>query len=209
MNPESQAAIDAQADPARAARPWILRRAQPDDAPAFARMMADPEVYGQLMQLPYPDPEGWRQRLQEQVGKPDLHLAAVVEGEVIGSAGLRAASPALRRRHALALGLSVARPWHGRGVGSDLMQALCDYADNWLGIVRLELTVYADNARALALYRKFGFEVEGCLRAYAMRDGQLTDALTMARLHPRPPAWSATGAAPASRATLAGRPTLE
>ena len=45
--------------------------------------------------------------------------------------------------------------------------------------------VYADNERAIALYRKFGFEAEGTHRAYALRDGRYVDALAMARLRPK------------------------
>jgi putative acetyltransferase len=48
------------------------------------------------------------------------------------------------------------------------MQALCDYADRWLGLLRLELGVYTDNLRAQALYRRFGFVEEGVQRAYAL-----------------------------------------
>ncbi|MEO8525784.1 MAG: GNAT family N-acetyltransferase, partial [Caldimonas sp.] len=68
-----------------------------------------------------------------------------------------------------------------------LMQAMCDYADRWMGVLRIELTVYIDNERAIALYRKFGFEIEGRCRGYAMRDGQYVDAFSMARIHPAPP----------------------
>jgi putative acetyltransferase len=85
------------------------------------------------------------------------------------------------------LGISVVPEWQRRGVGSALVGALCDYADRWLGLLRLELTVYVDNAPAIALYRKFGFEHEGTHRAYALRDGVYVDAHTMARLHPNPP----------------------
>ena len=41
-----------------------------------------------------------------------------------------------------------------------------------------------DNAVALALYRKFGFEIEGTLQNFAFRGGRFIDAYTMARLAP-------------------------
>ena len=77
--------------------------------------------------------------------------------------------------------------------GSALMAAMCDYADRWAGVLRLELTVFVDNAPAIALYRKFGFEIEGTHRAYALRDGRYADVHAMARLHPDPPALPAAG----------------
>jgi putative acetyltransferase len=64
---------------------------------------------------------------------------------------------------------------------------LCDYADRWAGVLRIELTVYTDNEVALRLYRNFGFEIEGTMRAYALRDGEFVDTYAMARLHPNPP----------------------
>ena len=42
--------------------------------------------------------------------------------------------------------------------------------------------VYSDNAAAIALYRKFGFMVEGTHHRYALRDGVLVYSLTIARL---------------------------
>jgi L-phenylalanine/L-methionine N-acetyltransferase len=174
--------------------PWSLRRARPSDAEAFVRMMQEPEVYSQLLQLPFPDAEMWRARLtSQQTGghNPELHLVAEVQGEIVASAGLHPTGPHLRRRHVMSLGMSVSVPWQGRGVGTALMQALMDYADNWLGVLRVELGVYADNLRAQGLYRKFGFELEGRQRAYALRGGQFVDSLMMARLHPSPPRWTA------------------
>lgn len=171
--------------------PWTLRRARVDDAASFVRLMHEPAVARQLMQLPYPDEATWRQRLAAQASAngqaPELHLVADVDGEVVGSAGLHPCGTYQRRRHAMSLGIAVALPWQGRGVGSALLAALCDYADQWLGVLRIELTVFADNAAAQALYRRHGFEVEGRQRAYALRDGVYDDTLMMARLHPRPP----------------------
>jgi len=166
-----------------------IRKAIPGDAAAYARMMSEVDVYSNLLQMPYADEETWRQRLTESCapGKTDLGLVAELDGAVVGSAGMHPVGAALRRRHAMMLGISVAGHAQGKGVGSALMAALCDYADRWAGVLRIELTVFEDNQRAQALYRKFGFEVEGKHRAYALRDGRYVDAIFMARLHPGQP----------------------
>jgi len=171
--------------------PITVRRATAKDAAAFARIMGDAAVYPGLMQLPYTSEEIWAKRLGE-IGAPgqggDLLLVATIADEVVGNAGLHPVGPHVRRRHAMMLGMAVAPAYQRQGVGSALMAALCDYADRWAGALRLELNVYTDNAAAIALYRKFGFEIEGTHRAYALRDGRLVDSHAMARLHPRPPA---------------------
>ena len=122
----------------------------------------------------------WEKRIAE-ISSDDFLLVAEVDGEVVGNCGLQPASRSPRRRHAGTIGMAVRDDWHGRGVGTALMKAVVDLADNWVGYSRLELTAYTDNAAALALYRKFGFEIEGTARNYALRDGVLVDAYLMAR----------------------------
>jgi putative acetyltransferase len=78
--------------------------------------------------------------------------------------------------------MAVHDAYAGRGAGSALMAALVDHADRWANYRRLELTVYVDNARAIALYERFGFKREGVMPAYAWRDGDYVDALAMGRL---------------------------
>lgn len=174
------------------AAPITVRRARPADAADFVRLMAQPEVFSNLMQLPLPSEELWRARLEAGAApeKTDIHIVAECDGHVVGSAGLHPA-PALRRRHAATLGISVASEAQRQGVGRELMRTLCSYADGWAQLLRIELTVFTDNARAIALYQRFGFRIEGTHRAYAMRDGVYCDVLAMARLHPQPPlvAW--------------------
>ena len=177
--------------------PLLIRRARAADAEDFCQMMAEPEVYAALMQLPMPSVEMWRKRLAESEEGRDGHLHLVAErgGHVVGSAGLHP-SPQLRRRHCAALGISVALQAQGQGVGKVLLQALCDYADNWAQLLRLELTVFTDNQRAIALYRRCGFVHEGMHRAYALRQGQYADVHAMARLHPHPPTLPADSTCP-------------
>ena len=167
----------------------IIRRSQLGDAAALAHHMSDPEVFGGLLQLPYPSEELWRQRIQDNnaPGAQTLMLVAEHAGKAVGCAGLHPVGPAVRRRHVASLGISVSVEAQGRGVGRALMDALLDYADNWGHVLRTELTVYSDNERAIRLYRRHGFEAEGTMRAYALRAGRYVDVLAMARLHPNPP----------------------
>jgi putative acetyltransferase len=114
--------------------------------------------------------------------QPDHHyLVALVDGQVVGQLGLDI-EPAARRRDVGSFGMAVHDDYQGQGVGSALMAAMIELADNWLGLRRLELEVWADNAAAIHLYEKFGFETEGRGRQYARRAGELVDALFMARL---------------------------
>ena len=166
-----------------ARRPTItIRRATDDDAEALRATFAQPRAMEGTLQLPYPTAEMWRKRIGD-IGADDYLLVAEVRGEVVGNLGLQAAGRG-RRRHVAHVGMSVRDDWQGRGVGTALLAAAIDIADNWLNYRRLCLEVYTDNAAALALYRKFGFEVEGTLRQDAYRNGRYVDAHVMGRLHP-------------------------
>jgi putative acetyltransferase len=171
-----------------------FRRASVADAEGLTRLMSEPDVLRNTLQLPLPNVEVWRKRLEAQIADPlQIHVLAVHADELVGSAGLHPVSGSLRTRHAAHLGMCVAKSWWGRGIGSELMRRLLDWADNWAGLLRVELGVYPDNERAIALYRRFGFELEGCQRALALRDGVYVDSLMMARLHPNPPQLPGAG----------------
>ena len=70
----------------------------------------------------------------------------------------------------------------GQGIGTALLEAVLDLADNWLMLHRVELEVYADNGDAIRLYQRFGFETEGRKREAAVKAGDYVDMLVMARL---------------------------
>jgi putative acetyltransferase len=125
----------------------------------------------------------WRKRLSEP---PEglYSLVACVEGEVVGSLSLETSPARWRMRHVGSIGMAVRDDWQGKGVGTALMEAALDLADNWLNLTRIELRVYVDNTAGIALYEKFGFEVEGTHRRLAFRDGEYVDAYSMARLKP-------------------------
>lgn len=162
---------------------YTVRPATVADIDALIQIFNGPRASANTLNIPYESPDARRRRMAEpQPGFYSL-VACAPEGEVVGNIGLRV-NQRPRRSHTADLGMAVRDDWQGRGVGTALMAAACDLADRWLPVTRIELTVYTDNAAAIALYARFGFVVEGTLRRYALRDGGYVDAHTMARLRP-------------------------
>ena len=160
----------------------LIRRAEPNDYEAIAKIFTFPKVIWGTLQIPYPSLEQWRKKVAEP---PEgfYSLVACVDSEVVGQIGLHTSPNRPRRRHAGELGMMVRDDWQGKGIGTALMQAAVDLADKWLNLSRLELDVFFDNEPAIKLYEKFGFQVEGTQIGYAFRDGQYVDTLKMARVH--------------------------
>ncbi len=158
-----------------------IRAAEPADYEAMRETTSQPKAIRGTMQLPFPSAEMWKKRLLAYP-EGDHLLVAEVDGKVVGNISLHAAGKVARRRHAAAVGMIVHDAHHGKGVGSALLAAALDLADNWLQYSRVELTVFSDNEAAVALYKKFGFEIEGTFKQYVFRDGVLADVYAMARL---------------------------
>ena len=160
-----------------------IRHAEPADAEALHDLYSQPRVVWGTLQLPYPSLEMWRKRLAE---RPEgfFSLVAIVDDRVVSHLGLRTFPSRPRRRHVATLGMCVHDRYQGRGVGTALMAAAVDMADNWLNLERIELEVFVDNEPAIKLYSRFGFVIEGTLRRHAFRDGAYVDSHFMARLKP-------------------------
>lgn len=162
----------------------VIRRAQCSDADALYRINADERVYPDTLQLPHSSPRLWQERLAQNL-PGQHHLVACYRGNVVGHLALEVEQRP-RRSHVATFGLSVAPLHQGKGVASALMREMINLCDNWLRVERIELTVYSDNAAAVRLYQKFGFETEGRATQFALRNGKYVDAYYMARIkHPR------------------------
>ncbi|MER2908420.1 GNAT family N-acetyltransferase [Morganella morganii] len=162
-------------------RQITIRLADPSDAAALCDMHQDFTSYANTLQMPYTSRKFWEHRMN-QGDQSATRLVAVVDGVVVGLLGINQNSNP-RRRHVVNFGITVNKSYRGQGVGSALMQAMIDYCDNWLGIRRIELEVFANNPDGLALYEKFGFQREGIARDYAFRDGRYVDAILMSRIN--------------------------
>ena len=99
----------------------------------------------------------------------DIMLVAL-DGETIVGNGIIECERAKRYSHRATLSITVMKEWWGRGIGSRLMEMMIDFSRK-CGISVVSLEVRADNERAIALYKKFGFEVIGLYKRFFKING--------------------------------------
>jgi RimJ/RimL family protein N-acetyltransferase len=80
------------------------------------------------------------------------------------------------------VGYWIAEPFWGRGIASAALGRATMYAYTSLGLERLQAMVFEGNAASVRVLEKNGFEFEGRLRRYVLKDGRLLDAILYARL---------------------------
>ena len=160
--------------------PVTFRPLVPDDAAAMARIHNADSVCWGTLQTPWGSVAAWRELLLKHDPRRFL-LGAECGGRLVGSAALFG-SGGERARHVWDLVVTVEDGHQGSGVGTALLRELIRAADDTLDVLRLELEVYGDNPRAVALYRAHGFEVEGERRATSWRAGGYANTLAMSRL---------------------------
>ncbi len=122
-----------------------------------------------------------RRRQIEDLGPNAHELVAVIDARVVGTAGLIAFQGRMNHAGEIAH-IMVHDEFQGRRIGRQLLEALLDIADNYLGLVRVELLVYPGNEGAVRLYESLGFTHEGIKHKCARRQGRLVDAAMMARI---------------------------
>ncbi|MFO8060097.1 MAG: GNAT family N-acetyltransferase [Bacillota bacterium] len=158
-----------------------IRPAGMRDVDDLYRIRIAPGAAAETLAVPSISPEEFRAGHGRALENHDNHmLVAELGGEVVGCVNLTVNRG--RRAHSATLGIAVRDDHWGRGIGKQLLSAALDLADLWLALHRVELEVYADNARAIALYFGLGFTAEGIKRSAAVRDGRYVDILVMGRL---------------------------
>ena len=113
-----------------------------------------------------------------RLGNPQL--VADDQGRVVGWCDIRRETIPVYA-HVGHLGMGMLPAYRGRGIGERLLRASIDAARS-AGFERIELSVYAANERAAALYRKVGFVMEGTRVRGKKLDGDYDDVHIMGML---------------------------
>lgn len=100
-----------------------------------------------------------------------IMILALEDDQIIGI-GTISSSSKIKSRHLGELGIVVQKRYHGKGIGSQIIQQLIDWAKSNGITTRIQLDTRCDNETAVELYKKFGFEIEGCLKNATLLDGK-------------------------------------
>lgn len=158
-----------------------LRPLEVSDAAAACAWLNHPEVR-RFLSRDTPLSQASEEGFIRSLGTSDAIFVIVLhQGERgIGLVGLHGFRNSSRRG---TLGITIGEPdcW-GQGYGTEAIELLLDWAFDELGLHRVELCVYATNARGIACYEKLGFVHEGAKREAMLENGAHVDEVQMGLL---------------------------
>ncbi len=162
-------------------RRWTLRAARPGDAQALADLFAAVRAEGRWLLTPasalsHASEAFFIGELIRESG--GLALVAEADGEVVGNV-LVSVERSTVSDHLGNLSICIDHGWRDIGIGGALTRAATAWAQA-VGLAKVGLSVFTDNARAIAVYEHAGFVREGVRRRQYRVDGAFRDELLMA-----------------------------
>ena len=155
-----------------------------DDEPLFHAWINDPDVTEHLSNL-YPfshvaEREWLEKNMTVDYNHAGFAVETLAESRLIGSIGLIEVVPESRNA---TLGIMIGdKTCWDSGYGTDAMRVLCRFGFDYMNLHRIELQVIAGNDRALHVYEKVGFRLEGTRRDAMFKAGSYSDVFVMGLL---------------------------
>jgi ribosomal-protein-alanine N-acetyltransferase len=161
-------------------RPW-----RAGDEASLVRYANNRNVSGNLKdRFPFPytaaDAVAWIAHASGQA--PVVNFAIVVDGEAVGGVGIELGTDVFRR--SAEVGYWLGEPFWGRGIASEVLGAITDYAWTTLDVIRLEAGVFSWNPASARVLEKAGYTLEGRLRQGVVKHGRVGDRLIYGLLRP-------------------------
>ncbi len=165
-------------------REYMIRDWREDDAPSITRYANNRKIWINLRDaFPYPytlaDAEAFLSKVISRV--PRTYFALATEQKAIGSIGLMPGQDV--HRFTAELGYCLAEPFWGKGIMTEAVKALSDYAFEEFGFHRIFAEPFITNMASVCVLERSGFVLEGVLRSNIFKDGRVLDQFLYARLN--------------------------
>lgn len=160
-----------------------IRKVTKEDAADFVEYMS--KIGGQSDFLTFGDGEltitlESEEAMIEECLKSDntLFIAAVIDNKIVGSLNFHAGSRP-RICHTGEFGITVIKEYWGKGIGTELLKYMIEWAKASKTVTKINLRVRSDNEKAFHLYSKFGFKIEGLITRDFFINGVYYDSIAM------------------------------
>jgi RimJ/RimL family protein N-acetyltransferase len=158
-----------------------LRALGPGDGPDVVRWRSDPDVARQMLSEGPPtleEHDAWFAAMSERGDRREFVIIDRESGRAVGTVGLsRIGDPPGEAEYGILIGERDAR---GRGFAAEATELILAYAFGPLGLRRVRLTVFEDNAAAFRLYERCGFRPIPASRTERVKDGERRATVGMA-----------------------------
>lgn len=160
-----------------------FRPLETEDLEFLQRLVSGPEIQqyiGVFWPINRISEKEWLEGLYKSRESAAFGIALKEADRLIGTCELRLGPGPHRTAD---LGIGIGEPeFQGKGYGAEAIGLLLDYGFGTLNLNRIELKVYANNARGIRCYEKCGFRREGVRREARWWDGRWWDVLEYAIL---------------------------
>lgn len=162
-----------------------IRKAEPGDASPIVKMST--QIGSETDNFTYGEDDFYFTEEQQKsfisnIGDKDnyLYIVGIVDNKIVATLSYLSSS---RRRtmHRGELGIGVLKEYWGMGVGSHLMDYFFKWANSKAVVKKIDLEVREDNLRAINLYMKYGFKIEGRISRGMLIGGKYYDLYCMGK----------------------------
>ncbi|MBD3309166.1 GNAT family N-acetyltransferase [candidate division KSB3 bacterium] len=160
-----------------------IRDYQETDIAALVQYANNRSIWKNLTdRFPHPytdaDAQAWLEFVQQQ--ETPTYFAIATEEELIGGIGFELQT-GIHCKTAR-LGYWLGEPFWGKGIVSEAVRAMTDYAFTHHDLERIYANVFETNLAAVRVLEKGGFLYEARLRKHVFKDGKILDLLIYAIL---------------------------
>ena len=159
---------------------FILRPLTKGDENALIRNINDRYVYKYTLRIPHPytlrHAKQWINSAKKK-DKTKINFAIDIDGEVVGGIGLNDIE-----KHKSDIGYWLGRKYWNKGIMTEAIKIVTNFGFNELKLRRIYAYVNVKNKASAQVLENNGYELEGLLRKYYLKDGKLMDALLYAKV---------------------------
>ncbi len=161
------------------------------DKAAYLEHLQEKEIYDRTLMIPNPyteaDADWWLNHVAEETRRQGRSVNWAIRGSdglLVGGIGFHGLE--LGKTHRGELGYWLAKPYWRRGIMTEAVRRVAAFSFAEFGLIRIAADVFHFNIGSARVLEKAGFKLEGVLRKYYRKDGNVFDGMLYSKLKGEP-----------------------